>query len=95
MTKRYLMDNGLLAVPLTKNWDFDEDMLKLNEIFNLKQKLGSIYYSKECQKRVWKERERVDQDETLISFDVSPLNTNVPVKEAIKKAIDESYSENV
>lgn len=95
MTKRYLMDNGLLAVPLTKNWDFDEDMQKLNEIFNLKQKLGSIYYSKECQKRVWKERERVDQDETLISFDVSPLNTNVPVKEAIKKAIDESYSENV
>lgn len=95
MTKRYLVDNGLLTVPLTKNWDFDEDMLKLNEIFNLKQKLGSIYYSKECQKRVWKERERVDQDETLISFDVSPLNTNVPVKEAIKKAIDESYSENV
>lgn len=95
MTKRYLVDNGLLTVPLTKNWDFDEDMLKLNEIFNLKQKLGSIYYSKECQKRVWKERERVDQDETLISFDVSPLNTNVPVKEAIKKAIDELYSENV
>lgn len=95
MTKRYLVDNGLLTVPLTKNWDFDEDMLKLNEIFNLKQKLGSIYYSKECQRRVWKERERVDQDETLISFDVSPLNTNVPVKEAIKKAIDESYSENV
>ena len=60
MTKRYLVDNGLLTVPLTKNWDFDEDMLKLNEIFNLKQKLGSIYYSKECQKRVWKERERVD-----------------------------------
>lgn len=52
MTKRYLVDNGLLTVPLTKNWDFDEDMLKLNEIFNLKQKLGSIYYSKECQKRV-------------------------------------------
>ena len=95
MTKRYLVDNGLLTVPLTKNWDFDEDMLKLSEIFNLKQKLGSIYYSKECQRRVWKERERVDQDETLISFDVSPLNTNVPVKEAIKKAIDESYSENV
>ena len=95
MTKRYLVDNGLLTVPLTKNWDFDEDMLKLNEIFNLKQKLGSIYYSKECQRRVWKERERVDQDETLISFDVSPLNTNVPVKEAIKKAIDELYSENV
>ena len=137
MTKRYLMDNGLLAVPLTKNWDFDEDMQKLNEIFNLKQKLGNIYYSKECQRRVWKERERerererekgrervknilngnynqnrigllkcltkkivdkspyVDQDETLISFDVSPLNTNVPVKEAIKKAIDELYSENV
>ena len=44
MTKRYLMDNGLLAVPLTKNWDFDEDMQKLNEIFNLKQKLGNIYY---------------------------------------------------
>ena len=95
MTKRYLVDNGLLTVPLTENWDFDEDMLKLNQIFNLKQKLGSIYHSKECQKRVWKERERVDQDETLISFDVSPLNTNVPVKEAIKKAIDESYSENV
>ena len=38
---------------------------------------------------------KLDDDEVLVSFDVSSLYTNVPVKEAIKEAAEKLYAGNV